>query len=61
MDVQTVLQELESLGTAQNRKVYARHGVGEPLYGVSYANLGRVEKRIIAGCLCRSLIGTERG
>jgi 3-methyladenine DNA glycosylase AlkD len=41
-----VLHELESLGTEQNRKIYQRHGVGEDQYGVSYANLGRLKKRI---------------
>jgi 3-methyladenine DNA glycosylase AlkD len=41
-----VLAELERLGTAQNRKVYARHGVGGPMYGVSFANLKALKKRI---------------
>lgn len=41
-----VLKELESLGTAQNRKVYARHGVGPAMYGVSYAHLGKLAKRL---------------
>jgi 3-methyladenine DNA glycosylase AlkD len=42
----TILHELESLGTAQNRKIYARHGVGPNMYGVSYANLYQLRKRI---------------
>lgn len=46
MDIRDVLQELESLGTAQNRKVYARHGVGPEMYGVSYAHLGALKKKI---------------
>ncbi|MDA1314022.1 MAG: DNA alkylation repair protein [Acidobacteria bacterium] len=37
---------LESLGTAQNRKVYARHGVGNEMYGVSFADLGRLHREI---------------
>jgi 3-methyladenine DNA glycosylase AlkD len=37
---------LKSLGTAQNRKVYARHGVGGKMYGVSFANLGRLTREI---------------
>ena len=41
-----LLQELEACGTAQNRKVYSRHGVKGPQYGVSYANLGRLRKKI---------------
>ncbi|MDE0657186.1 MAG: DNA alkylation repair protein [Acidimicrobiaceae bacterium] len=37
---------LEAAGTAQNRKVYARHGAAEPMFGVSYAELGKIAKRI---------------
>jgi hypothetical protein len=40
------MAELARLGTAQNRKVYRRHGVGEPLFGVSYGNLRNLAKRI---------------
>ena len=46
MDCQTALRELESLGTAQNRKIYRRHGVGENLFGVSYANQNKLAKEI---------------
>ncbi len=46
MDPAVILSRLEALGTAQNRKVYQRHGVRPPLYGVSYANLGKVQKQI---------------
>lgn len=45
-DPGSVLAELEALGTAQNRKVYARHGVGAPMYGVSFANLRKLAKRL---------------
>ena len=41
-----VLHELGRLGTAQNRKVYARHGVGPNMFGVSYANLERLKKTL---------------
>lgn len=41
-----LMDELEHLGTAQNRKVYARHGVSPPLFGVSYAALDVLKKRI---------------
>jgi 3-methyladenine DNA glycosylase AlkD len=37
---------LESMGTEQNRRVYPRHGVGENQYGVSYADLGKLARRI---------------
>lgn len=40
------LSTLEELGTAQNRKVYARHGVNPPMYGVSYANLNKLARKI---------------
>ncbi len=46
MDYQSLVQELESLGTAQNRKVYARHGVGENQYGISFGNLRKLQKQI---------------
>lgn len=41
-----VLNQLKAMGTAQNRKVYARHGVKGDMYGVSYANLGKLTKLI---------------
>jgi 3-methyladenine DNA glycosylase AlkD len=41
-----VLAALEAAGTAQNRKIYARHGVTSPLHGVSFADLKRLRKAI---------------
>ncbi len=41
-----VMARLEAAGTAQNRKVYARHGAAEPMFGVSYAELGKIAKKI---------------
>lgn len=35
---------LEAAGTAQNRKIYARHGAQEPMFGVSYATLNALAK-----------------
>jgi 3-methyladenine DNA glycosylase AlkD len=46
MKVEEVLAELELLGTEQNRKIYRRHGVGGNLSGVSYADMGKLKKRI---------------
>ena len=40
------LAKLKAFGTAQNRKVYRRHGVGEDLYGVSAADLKKLKKEI---------------
>ena len=46
IDFGAVMAQLETAGTAQNRKVYARHGAAEPLFGVSYAELNRIAKPI---------------
>jgi 3-methyladenine DNA glycosylase AlkD len=45
MDIQ-VLDELKTLGTEQNRKIYRRHGVRDELYGVSYADLKKLVKKV---------------
>jgi 3-methyladenine DNA glycosylase AlkD len=41
-----VMQELERCGAEQNRKIYTRHGVRAPMFGVRYADLDRLKKRI---------------
>lgn len=46
MNKAEVMKQLESLGTEQNRSVYARHGVKGDMFGVSYANLGMLKKKI---------------
>ena len=46
LEFQTVIQELEDLGTEQNRKIYRRHGVGAELFGVSFGNVRKLQKRI---------------
>lgn len=46
MNLNTTMQALEALGTEQNRKVYPRHGVGPNLFGVSYADLGKLANQI---------------
>lgn len=45
IDEKSVLQELESLGTEQHRKTYKRHGSGEKVFGVSYANFNKLQKK----------------
>jgi 3-methyladenine DNA glycosylase AlkD len=45
MDPQALLKELEEAGTAQNRKIYARHGVGEKMFGVSFKILRQKQKK----------------
>lgn len=46
MELDAVMATLEAEGTAQNRKVYARHGACEPLFGVSHGALGKLERAI---------------
>lgn len=40
------MAELEKAGSAQTRKTYARHGAQEPMFGVSFATLKALVKRI---------------
>lgn len=40
------MHELEQAGSAQTRKTYARHGATEPMFGVSFATLKTMLKRI---------------
>lgn len=46
LTAEQVMKQLKTAGTAQNRKVYARHGAPENMFGVSYANLGALKKQI---------------
>lgn len=46
MSATAVLRELEGLGTEQTRKTYRRHGVKGEQYGVLYAPLGKIAKRL---------------
>ncbi len=46
MALADVMAELESLGTEQNRKTYSRHGGGANIFGVSFAHLGKIAKRL---------------
>jgi 3-methyladenine DNA glycosylase AlkD len=45
MNLAQALAELKKHGTAQNRKVYARHGVDIPMFGVSIANLKLIARK----------------
>src|SRR5262245_44747730 len=40
------MSELEKAGSPQTRKTYARHGAVEPMFGVSFATLKILLKRI---------------
>jgi 3-methyladenine DNA glycosylase AlkD len=41
-----VMDELKSMGQPNTAKIYGRHGVKEETYGVSFADLGDLERRI---------------
>ncbi|NQV07694.1 DNA alkylation repair protein [bacterium] len=45
-DVTDIMMELEAQGTEQHRKVYTRHGARPPMFGVSYAVLRPLGKRL---------------
>ena len=46
MTLPEIMRQLESLGTEQARKTYRRHGAGENVFGVSFAHLGALKKKI---------------
>ena len=46
MTLAEAMRELEKAGSAQTRKTYARHGAAEPMFGVSFATLKTMTKRI---------------
>lgn len=46
MSFRVIMAGLRTMGTEQNRKTYARHGIGKKMYGVSYANLNKLRKQI---------------
>jgi 3-methyladenine DNA glycosylase AlkD len=41
-----VMKELEESGTAQNRKIYARHGASANMFGVSFDDLYQMQKKL---------------
>src|SRR5262245_46815245 len=46
MILSEAMSALEKAGSAQTRKTYARHGAEEPMFGVSFATLKTLLKRI---------------
>ncbi len=46
MRITEAMKALKAAGTAQNRKVYARHGVGGAQFGVSFKDLRALAKKI---------------
>ncbi len=59
MSLEEVMEALKTAGTEQNWKIYTRHGVANELYGVSYADLGKLKKKIkVDHALARALWAT---
>jgi 3-methyladenine DNA glycosylase AlkD len=46
MTAEEVLKELSALGSEQTKKIFARHGAPEPLYGVKVEDLKKLQKKI---------------
>ena len=46
MKLTEVMQELESLGSAQTKKILMRHGAAEPFFGVKVGDLKQIQKKI---------------
>jgi 3-methyladenine DNA glycosylase AlkD len=44
--IDDIMKQLEALGTAQNRKIYKRHGSGDNVFGVSFKDLRGMGKKI---------------
>lgn len=46
MNVNDAMQQLEALGSEQTRKAWCRHGAAEPMFGVKFGDLAKLQKRI---------------
>jgi hypothetical protein len=46
MNLRETLAALEAVGSEQKRAIYARHGIRPPVFGVSYAEVEKLRKRI---------------
>jgi len=46
MSLADVMRSLQQAGSAQTRKTYTRHGATGPMFGVSFATLSTLQKRI---------------
>lgn len=46
MNAESILKELELLGTEQNKKIYKNHGAHEPLFGVTTGAMKPLAKKI---------------
>ncbi|HLQ38643.1 MAG TPA: DNA alkylation repair protein [Planctomycetota bacterium] len=46
LNLQQLLARLEALGKERQRRVYARHGVKSPMFGVAHAELYRLQRQL---------------
>ena len=46
MNLNDAIEQLEALGSEQTRKTWRRHGVAEPMFGVKFGDLTKLQKRI---------------
>lgn len=46
MNLNDAMQQLEALGSEQTRKTWCRHGAAEPMFGVKFGDLAKLQKRI---------------
>jgi len=46
MNLNDAMQELEALGSEQTRKTWRRHGAAEPMFGVKFGDLAKLQRRI---------------
>ncbi len=46
MNLAEAMKELEALGSEQTRKTWHRHGAAEPMFGVKFGDLAKLQKRI---------------
>lgn len=60
MNLDQAMAELQSMGSVKNRKVFAHHGIREPMFGVSLKNVRALAKQIRRdNFLARNLWETE--
>lgn len=46
MNITDAMQQLEAFGSEQTRKTWCRHGAAEPMFGVKFGDLTKLQKQI---------------
>ena len=46
MNLTETMQQLENFGSEQTRKTWRRHGAAEPMFGVKFGDLAKLQKGI---------------